>query len=140
MKNGIIGTRFLLAWEKGARKSWPRGSALFCGRFFSLATVRSPRRAKGTRQCEISMSYPMAEQPKAPEPRFSNKVMLVIWAILVFWMSFVFAGTGDRAADKAREIEENLIAPCCWTQPVSQHYSEAAEEIRQGERISSKRL
>lgn len=36
--------RFLTSLGKGARKSWPRGSALFCGRFFSLATVRSPRR------------------------------------------------------------------------------------------------
>lgn len=82
----------------------------------------------------MSMSYPMAWQSSAPGPKFSNTVMLVIRAILVFWTSLAFAGTGDRAADKAREIEDDLIAPCCWTQPVSQHYSEAAEEIRQGVR------
>ena len=29
-----------------------------------------------------------------------------------------------------REIEDSLIAPCCWSQPVSQHYSEAADQIR----------
>lgn len=29
-----------------------------------------------------------------------------------------------------REIENNLIAPCCWTQPVSEHYSEVSEKIR----------
>jgi cytochrome c-type biogenesis protein CcmH len=33
-------------------------------------------------------------------------------------------------AKMAREIEDNLIAPCCWSQPVSQHYSEASEKIR----------
>jgi cytochrome c-type biogenesis protein CcmH len=34
------------------------------------------------------------------------------------------------ASAKEREIEDLLIAPCCWTQPVSQHYSEVAETIR----------
>jgi cytochrome c-type biogenesis protein CcmH len=32
--------------------------------------------------------------------------------------------------ETAREIEAMLIAPCCWSQPVSQHYSEAADQIR----------
>lgn len=59
-----------------------------------------------------------------------NTLMLMIQAILVFWTGLAFAGTGDQPADKARKIEDNLIAPCCWTQPVSQHYSEAAAEIR----------
>ncbi len=31
---------------------------------------------------------------------------------------------------RAKAIEEKVIAPCCWTQPVSQHYSEAAGTIR----------
>ncbi len=31
---------------------------------------------------------------------------------------------------RAREIEAKIIVPCCWTQPVSQHYSEVAGEIR----------
>jgi cytochrome c-type biogenesis protein CcmH len=40
-------------------------------------------------------------------------------------------GADDKQlAEKAREIEDNLIAPCCWSQPVSQHYSEVAEQIR----------
>ena len=34
------------------------------------------------------------------------------------------------ASETEREIEDHLIAPCCWTQPVSQHYSEAADTIR----------
>lgn len=28
-----------------------------------------------------------------------------------------------------------LIAPCCWSQPVSQHYSEAADQIRKEVRM-----
>lgn len=33
--------------------------------------------------------------------------------------------------EKAREIETELIAPCCWTQQVSQHYSNVADQMRQ---------
>ncbi len=51
--------------------------------------------------------------------------------ILAFLWGFVSFGAEDKsAADLAREIEDNLIAPCCWSQPVSQHYSEVAEQIR----------
>jgi cytochrome c-type biogenesis protein CcmH len=35
-----------------------------------------------------------------------------------------------KPADKAREIEDQLIAPCCWSQPVSQHDSEVSQQIR----------
>jgi cytochrome c-type biogenesis protein CcmH len=48
----------------------------------------------------------------------------LLWAILGF------GADNKQAAVKEREIEDNLIAPCCWSQPVSQHYSEAAEQIR----------
>jgi cytochrome c-type biogenesis protein CcmH len=41
-----------------------------------------------------------------------------------------FGAESDQAAKTEREIEDNLIAPCCWSQPVSQHYSEAADQIR----------
>ncbi len=43
-------------------------------------------------------------------------------------------GGSTQADDEARAIEDNLIAPCCWSQPVSQHQSAAAEEIRKGVR------
>jgi cytochrome c-type biogenesis protein CcmH len=46
-----------------------------------------------------------------------------------------FLVVGGAAAEdiesRARYIEENLIAPCCWSQPVAQHYSAAAEQIKQ---------
>ena len=32
--------------------------------------------------------------------------------------------------DQAKELEGKIIAPCCWVQPVSQHYSREADEIR----------
>ncbi len=36
----------------------------------------------------------------------------------------------QNTEETARELEAMLIAPCCWSQPVSQHYSEAADQIR----------
>jgi cytochrome c-type biogenesis protein CcmH len=36
----------------------------------------------------------------------------------------------NQASVKVREIEDSLIAPCCWSQPVSQHDSEVSQQIR----------
>jgi cytochrome c-type biogenesis protein CcmH len=41
---------------------------------------------------------------------------------------------GQTLEEKAREIEGKLMAPCCWSSPVSQHYSQAAEDIRRSVR------
>jgi len=40
----------------------------------------------------------------------------------------------DQAAieREAKQIERLIIAPCCWTQPVSDHYSAEADQIRAG--------
>jgi cytochrome c-type biogenesis protein CcmH len=48
----------------------------------------------------------------------------------LLWAVVVAGADNQEAAKKAREIEDNLIAPCCWSQPVSQHYSEVADQIR----------
>jgi cytochrome c-type biogenesis protein CcmH/NrfF len=32
---------------------------------------------------------------------------------------------------EARQIETMLIAPCCWSEQVSRHHSEAAEQVKQ---------
>ena len=61
-----------------------------------------------------------------------SKAML---CILLLWAMASFGAETKQAADKAREIEDNLIAPCCWSQPVSQHDSEIAQQIR--EEVSS---
>lgn len=37
---------------------------------------------------------------------------------------------------EARAIEAMLVAPCCWTQQVSEHQSEAAEQIKREVRAS----
>jgi cytochrome c-type biogenesis protein CcmH len=50
---------------------------------------------------------------------------------LMLWAAVVTGADNKQAAEKAREIEDNIIAPCCWSQPVSQHYSEVSEQIRQ---------
>lgn len=38
---------------------------------------------------------------------------------------------GPDLEREAREIETKLIAPCCWSQQVSVHFSPAADQIRQ---------
>ncbi len=50
---------------------------------------------------------------------------------MVFLCGLMSFGAADNNMDEiARDIEDNLIAPCCWSTPVSQHYSPAADEIR----------
>lgn len=48
----------------------------------------------------------------------------------IVMFSLVAFAVPESAEETAREIETMLIAPCCWSQPVSQHYSEAADQIR----------
>lgn len=45
----------------------------------------------------------------------------------------VIVCSAEESADSAliRDIENNLIAPCCWTQPISEHESAVSEEMRQ---------
>jgi cytochrome c-type biogenesis protein CcmH len=49
---------------------------------------------------------------------------------VVMWAAVTFGAQSQPASEEEREIDDQLIAPCCWTQPVSQHYSEVAEKIR----------
>jgi cytochrome c-type biogenesis protein CcmH len=59
----------------------------------------------------------------------------------LFWCYLVFAlvlfgsvpsvGAQDESSEALiRDLEANIIAPCCWSQPVSQHYSEVSDQIR----------
>jgi cytochrome c-type biogenesis protein CcmH len=60
-------------------------------------------------------------------------IVCSICALLITTTVWAVPSSGPQPApvsEKEREIEDLLIAPCCWTQPVSQHYSEAAETIR----------
>jgi cytochrome c-type biogenesis protein CcmH len=56
---------------------------------------------------------------------------ICLGAILgMLWVAAALGADNAQIDKKAREIDDNLIAPCCWTQPVSEHYSEVAEKIR----------
>ena len=52
--------------------------------------------------------------------------LLAVWLFLPGPLSA--RGAGDERL--IREIEDTLIAPCCWNQPISQHYSEVSEQMR----------
>jgi cytochrome c-type biogenesis protein CcmH len=57
--------------------------------------------------------------------------MLLIRAIgFMAVFSLAALAASQNTEETAKEIEAMLIAPCCWSQPVSQHYSEAADQIR----------
>lgn len=63
------------------------------------------------------------------QPLTLYRVCLI--AIVGLFSAGASLGADSAQIDKtAREIEDNLIAPCCWTQPVSEHYSEVSEKIR----------
>jgi len=55
-------------------------------------------------------------------------------AVLMLIFSHVFPGSIDGVGvddeRRIRELEGALIAPCCWSQPVSVHRSGASDEVR----------
>ena len=53
---------------------------------------------------------------------------------LLMLVGLTVAAAPDQAVveREAKQIERMLIAPCCWTQPVSDHYSAEADQIRAG--------
>jgi cytochrome c-type biogenesis protein CcmH len=55
---------------------------------------------------------------------------LIRAAAFILAFSLVSPAAPQAREETAREIEGMLIAPCCWSQPVSQHYSEVADQIR----------
>jgi cytochrome c-type biogenesis protein CcmH len=58
------------------------------------------------------------------------KLFACIAAAMLLLTIVSFSAETTPASAKIREIEDNLIAPCCWSQPVSQHDSEVAQQIR----------
>jgi cytochrome c-type biogenesis protein CcmH len=54
-------------------------------------------------------------------------ILIVSW---LFTLPLLGAQLSPQLESEAKEIETMLIAPCCWTQPVSEHYSAAADQIR----------
>jgi len=60
----------------------------------------------------------------------SRKLIFQYLTPLLFALALGATGA-DEVETRARRIEKNLIAPCCWNQPVAQHYSAAAAQIKQ---------
>jgi cytochrome c-type biogenesis protein CcmH len=60
---------------------------------------------------------------------FARVRMKKIAGIVVF-LVLALTAFGQSLEEQARDLEGKIIAPCCWSQPVSQHYSQAADEIR----------
>jgi cytochrome c-type biogenesis protein CcmH len=55
---------------------------------------------------------------------------------LVVLMAVGAPSTDPIALEReARQLETMLIAPCCWMQPVSQHQSQASDEVKQQIRV-----
>ena len=51
--------------------------------------------------------------------------------ILALALSATQPPTPKALEREARQIETMLMAPCCWAQPVSQHQSQASEDVKQ---------
>ena len=55
---------------------------------------------------------------------------ILILSLLIFGSPTLWAADlTDAQEQEARAIEGLLIAPCCWRQPVSAHFSPASEEV-----------
>lgn len=62
------------------------------------------------------------------------RIEMSVGRALLLGLMLAIPAWGQTLEEKAREIDGKLMAPCCWSSPVSQHYSQAAEDIRRGVR------
>ena len=51
--------------------------------------------------------------------------------LILLLVASALGGNSSEDADLVRDIQDNLIAPCCWTQAISQHESGVSEEMRE---------
>ena len=65
--------------------------------------------------------------------------ILILFFLTLGFQTLLGADLTESQEQEARAIEGLLIAPCCWRQPVSAHYSPASDEVRAevGEMLSS---
>lgn len=59
-------------------------------------------------------------------------MLAVVVAMLAFAGPALAADLTPQQESQAKSIEGKLIAPCCWTQTVADHESNASEEIKAG--------
>jgi cytochrome c-type biogenesis protein CcmH len=69
----------------------------------------------------------------ACKPPWKKRAARYGFSFIPVLLAAVFSIGADTKSleETEREIEDNLIAPCCWSQPVSKHPSEASDQIRQ---------
>jgi cytochrome c-type biogenesis protein CcmH len=62
---------------------------------------------------------------------------MILPAIAFIALTLAAPQAADPAAleREARQLETMLIAPCCWLQPVSQHQSQASDDVKQQIRV-----
>lgn len=61
---------------------------------------------------------------------------MVIATNMVLALVLAFAAPDPQALEQtAKQLEAQLIAPCCWSQQVSVHQSAASDEIKQNIRV-----
>ncbi len=61
-----------------------------------------------------------------------NQVMrrFFLFALLILSLGTMAALALDSIEQKAQTIDKKLIAPCCWTATLDQHFSEVSEEMK----------
>ena len=53
----------------------------------------------------------------------------VYWLLCLAWFAALPAGAGGQS-DRVARLENAVLAPCCYTEPVSKHQSEIAMKMR----------
>ena len=98
----------------------------------SLREIRQASKGDGPRR------RPPAAAAAGLSVRRVTAVLYPLYAMFflsaVILASTLFAAqppAADAFEREARQIETMLMAPCCWSQPVSQHQSQASEDVKQ---------
>ena len=61
----------------------------------------------------------------------SRTALLAFLFVLVVWAENLSLASADPAQQqRIRRLEESMLAPCCWAEPVSVHRSEVALQMR----------
>src|SRR5450756_1639800 len=68
----------------------------------------------------FTVSQPQAAGVPAPQPALAEAPQAAVQVPLPAALE-----------QEARQIEHMIIAPCCWMQPVSDHQSQASDEVKQ---------
>jgi cytochrome c-type biogenesis protein CcmH/NrfF len=65
------------------------------------------------------------------------KLKALLWTVGVFTGLFlIISASADPGIEsRAKELEKQIIAPCCWTNPISEHHSEISYELRKRIRL-----